>query len=163
MEEFIETNEYNLSKEIYLQMLMKKTFINNKFTLVALPTLSVILIYKNMLYGYFMLVFTILYPFYIYYKLHKYVNSKDNKIFFTSKKIIFNENNIFIITNNDLQTEIPFDYCVKKVETIDYWLFYLSQSHFHYIPKNIFKSPSDLLQFKQLIKSKTKFIQTGKN
>jgi hypothetical protein len=84
----------------------------------------------------FMLVFSILYPIITVLNLWRFVNSDKNKIFFLKRTYELTDDKIIGKLDDESTTEISIKNIIKVVNNKKYYLLYISQGQFLYIPKD---------------------------
>jgi hypothetical protein len=145
----IRTKEFTLSKKDCF-LIITINYFKSRWWLVTL--LLLVLLYSTIPHLRFLLVFaSVAYLFWTIVWFWLFVNSKKNKIFF--KKIYYEIDDEFItgyIEDSSL-SKIKLSNIVKVVKTKKYYLLYISQIQFIYVPLNIFTSENDVNNFNLLL------------
>lgn len=157
----IETKEFQLTEKEYFDIIyfqkLKTDIISGvlKILFILFLLYQYLILHDTILLWCILIpfIYEILYGFYIYYG---YVKNEENKNIYLKRKIIFDNENLYIFLDNaEKLREIDFKYLVKIADRPKYWLLYINKSNFHYIPKNIFDNIEHFLAFKDLINKNT--------
>lgn len=148
-----ETKPYNLTQEIYTRIVIKKRIKKSWWLFALMLLLSFVNLSKfgkdNM--STFMVIFGFTYPFITFIYLYFWSRSKNNNMLFEIMDMSFDNSNLhFKRTGNE--SKIPALNISKVVSEKEFWMLYIQQGNFIYVPKDIFYSKNDLDSFTQLLK-----------
>ncbi len=150
------TKTYNLSKNEYVKIVVKKRFKKSWWIYLLLMVLAIFHI-KN--FGHdnfstFFVIFAFSYPLLVIIWLYFWAISKEQDANFEDTNMEFDKSHLFFKRNGN-ETKIPIENIKRVISKNEYWMLYLSKREFIYVKKDIFFSGEDYLSFCKLINVET--------
>jgi len=154
----IKGREYQLSKKEFFKICLRISFKKLAvFAAIYLILFSAAVFFK-LLDAYWLsivaAVFFVFIPFVSLLAILSYLNSKQNKIFYKKRKFEIDDDFITTYIEDGSIGKNKFDNVIKVVRTARYYMLYISQSLFIYLPKSAFLSQEDINSFEDLLESK---------
>jgi len=155
----VRTKQFELEEKVYFKILIRTRLKDHWwfYLIIFLVILWNLNEFGNQPYATTMVVLGFIYPFFSFFYLYYWATSPRNRSVYLKRTMEFNEEYMQITVEDGTENKIPFKKIVKSIETRTFFLIYLSNSQFIYIPKNSFKNHDDVSLFQ------TKLHDTLKN
>lgn len=150
----ITTKKIKLTSKKYFKILITRYIIKRWWLIVCVWTLAIIMWFignHGAFEYYYFTSMAISYPFLLVWKLWRYANSKDNKLFMLERYYEMDKNKITAIIDDDINSPMKMEYFIRVYLIKNTYLLYIAKNQFIYIPIDSFKSESDLNWFKNEI------------
>ncbi|WP_430413196.1 YcxB family protein [Kordia sp.] len=144
----IDTKRYQLTKKEY------RNVVFNTFRKNVLKLIPFVLIWSLLLgwtVSLHVLLFTLLTIFLLSIKLLYWLSVKNLKPFFAETHLQFDEKFLYLSKSNDT-SKWYFSRLKKVVAEQNYWLVYITNTQYIYVPKHIFLTEKDQIAFKSYLK-----------
>ena len=141
----IKTKKFQLTKKEYFSFIIRVLLKKRWWLFAFILLISIALIFKDkkdytensiMVFGFF-------YPLVILFHYWKFVNSKENKIFFTERQHEVYPDKITSQMGEISEGTIAVTSFIKVLELNDLYLLYISKGQCLYFPKRIFETQED--------------------
>lgn len=154
----IKSNEYQLTKKEFFKICLLVNFKRLAVLAVIYLILFDAAVFLKLLNAYWLViviaVFVILIPVISVLSLLFYLNSKANKIFYKKKRFEIDDDFLTTYLEDGSFGKIKLDSVVKIIKTYKYYMLFISQAQFQYLPKSAFLSEQDIKSFEDLLKNK---------
>ena len=149
----IECKPFKQSKEEYFKLILKVQ-IKKKWWIILL--VIILSIYNSLMNegepGYIIWIFAPVILILVYYiQIRRFAFSNKNKIFFTERKLFFNNKIMRFNLDSGIIDEVPYNNVIEVKSEEKYWMAYISKGQFIYIPKNIFYTNDDFEHFQEYL------------
>jgi len=144
---------FKQTKEEYLALVLKVQFKKRWWILLLIIILSVYnFTNREVEYVYMIwLIAPLLYVSIVYFQIRRFVYSKKNKIFFTERKLFFNDKIMRFHLDGGIIDEVPYNNIIEVKSKEKFWMLYISKGQFIYLPKNIFYTNDDFEHFQEYV------------
>jgi hypothetical protein len=150
----IETKEYQIIPKEIFKINLKKRFKYFKWILLIAFIFGVLYIIDgDIQFTIFLYLLCSIITLIITYQTYKYAYR--NKIFYSTYKILFNEQKLISISSDKSKSEIPKELIVKAEADKEYFFLFLTSKNFFIVPKNIFNKDADYNLFESTFIKKT--------
>ncbi|TXE17467.1 hypothetical protein ES692_09325 [Psychroserpens burtonensis] len=149
----IKTKPYNLTKEKYTNIVVKKRFKKSWWLYLLMLLISIFNFNKfgQDNFTTFTVIFGFTYPIIIFMYLYFWSRSKNHDTLFETMNMSFDNSNLYFERSGN-ETKIPSANIEKVISEKDFWLLYLQQKgSFIYIQKDIFYLKTDMNDFNNLL------------
>lgn len=162
----IVTREFTLPQEVYFKLLLihrfetdntLSLFSNGIMVLLMVPFAMSFILHLSLevtLLGFFItLGFYVLLVFYPLYIIWRHVHSPENRNIFTSRRVEFSREFVSGFVHDGSFGKNRLDNIIKAVHTSEYFLLYLADDQYIYLPVAAFYSEDDMAHLKELLKT----------
>jgi hypothetical protein len=148
-----ETKLFKQTKEEYFRLIMKVQFKKKWWVLAIFMLFAVYSLIKDFGTpgGMLWWILIIGYPLFVYFYLRRFAYSKKNKIFFEERKMFFDEEKMKLELIDGTTDILPYKNIIEVKSMEKYWMLYITQGQFIYVPKNIFFNGNDQAAFQKYI------------
>ena len=154
MHEKIATHEFKLEEKIYFKILIRTQLANFWW----LYLLTLLLIFWNISefgvnnFSTFLVLIGFVYPIFQFFYLYHLATAKKNRSLLMKRSVEVDEMYIYSSVEDGTENKVPFSKIVQFTESRTFFLLYISEYQFIYIPKSSFKDEADKESFESRVK-----------
>ena len=148
----IKTKPYNLTKEKYTAIVIEKRFKKSWWLYLLMLLISIFSLNKfgKDNFSTFIIIFGFAYPIIVFFYLYFWSKSKNNDILFETINMSFDDSNLYFERSGN-ESKIPLRNIKNIISRKGYWMLYIQQGNFIYVPKDVFYSKNDFSDFSKLL------------
>ena len=152
----IKTLRFSLPKNHYFQIMVYNYMRSRGWLFLAGFVLACAAMFRGMSEGWLLLFFAVVYPLAMVGYLWVQAGSEDNKLFFIKRSYEIDDEKITVYLQDGTINQVRFEHVINVIKRAQYYLLYISQSQFIYLPFHAFENQGtealeDILRRRNLI------------
>ncbi len=156
----LETNTVVITKQDFFRILMRRTYSGRWSLWIVMALLLGVGIFNAVSKGEFLVLWLglgLLALLFAYnpVSILRYVNSPENANIYARRKYVITGDTLTVVLESGAATEFPFSRITKAVRYGSYYLLFLSQQQYFYIPAGCFATQEDAETFSELLIQKS--------